>query len=164
MRLFKKLLGLNTDAKIIDEESPKSNVCDTGTPCEQADCLILELRNTQNMIKELKIRIANLQNKYFPMLYWWLAFTMKAGKHIVWRIDMFKDASKPSKGDIQDCLNFLHYELHSKNITSDKFDIDQFCSEIRDFVENKDAIKSAEKSLAQLTEEEKRLKKLLGIV
>lgn len=146
-----------------DKKDSQDNVCDTSSPCEQADCLILDLRKVQNMIQEMELRLKNLQNKYFPMLFWWIAATMDAGRCMPGRYER-GDFSNLTRGDIELCLKRLTFYLSNRNIMTDDFDVDQFCSEVRDYIKNDAAIKQTEESISKLKAEEKRIKGLLGIV
>lgn len=161
-----KWIRSNNNIETVDNEDTQDvqgNVCDTPSPCEQADCLILDLRKVQNMIQEMELRLKNLQNKYFPMLFWWIAATMDAGRCMPGRYER-DDFSNLTRGDIELCLQRLTLYLSNRNIMTDDFDVDQFCSEVRDYIKNDAAIKQTEESISKLKAEEKRIKGLLGIV
>ena len=161
-----KWIRSNNNIKTVDNEDTQDvqgNVCDTSYPCEQADCLIRDLRKVQNTIQMTEQRLRDLKNNYFPMLFLWMAATMDAGRCLHGHYERV-DFSNLTRGDIELYLNRLTSYLSGRNIMTDEFDVDQFCSEVRDYIKNDAAIKQAEESISKLKAEEKRIKGLLGIV
>lgn len=152
-----KLFGRKNESEESPSEELQTNVCSDSTTCALPD-----LRRVQLAIQEMEERLRNLQDKYFPLLFWWVAATMNAGECLPGRYKL-GDLSHYTRGDIQHCLNLLCIHISKRNITQDKFNVEQFCSEVRDFIKNKEAIAKTEKSLADLRAEEKRLKESLRI-
>lgn len=157
-----KLFGRKNEPEKSSSEEPQTNVCSDSVTCELSNCALLDLRRVQLAIQEMEERLRNLQDKYFPLLFWWVAATVNAGECLPGRYKL-GDLSHYTRGDIQHCLNLLCVHMSKRNITQDKFDVEQFCSEVRDFIKNKEAIAKTEKSLADLRAEEKRLKESLKI-
>lgn len=152
-----KLFGRKNKSEESSSEEPQTNVCS-----DSATCALPDLRRVQLAIQEMEERLRNLQDKYFPLLFWWVAATMNAGECLP-GYHKLRDLSHYTREDIQCCLNLLCIHISKRNITQDKFNVEQFCSEVRDFIKNKEAIAKTKKSLADLRAEEKRLKESLRI-
>ena len=160
-----KLFGRKNESEESSSDESQTNVCSDSATCELSNCALLDLRRVQLAIQEMEERLRNLQDKYFPLLFWWVASTVNAGKYLPGHYGHYKleDLSHYTRGDIQRCLNLLCNHISKRNITQDKFNVEQFCSEVRDFVKNKEAIAKTTESLADLRAEEKRLKESLKI-
>lgn len=157
-----KLFGRKNEPEKSSSDEPQTNMCSDSVPCDLSNCALLDLRRVQLAIQEMEERLRNLQDKYFPLLFWWVAAMSNAGECLP-GYHRLGDLSHYTREDIQRCLNFLCIHISKRNITQDKFNVEQFCSEVRDFVKNKEAIAKTKKSLADLRAEEKRLKESLRI-
>lgn len=144
--------------KVTEVTCPPSDVC------KVMDCRLNDLRNNQSTQRKIKERIKDLENQYFPMVYWWIVTCSKIGNHI-----FLLDHGKVCRGDIERTLQKTICELKadsyffSRGLNVNQFDVDQFCKEMRDIFTTDQQLKELNHELNELVKSEKNLKKVLGI-
>lgn len=132
------------------------------TQCQQEHDVLTELRKVQDSIGELEQRKRDLEREHFPMIYWVIAAMMEVSERIP--SYLFKRTNGIVNGeDIETALRCLRFYLDEKNINHEKFDVDKFCAEVKDYINNIEAIKSTENKLKKMCEKQSQLKKLLSI-
>lgn len=130
--------------------------------CQQECEVLAKLRDVQALIRELERRKEDLERQHFPMLYWATAAMMEACDHIP-RYHFKPTNGIVNKGDIETVLQMLRFHLDEKNINNEKFDVDKFCVEVKDYINNDEAIKAIDNELKMMREKQAQLKESLGI-
>ena len=144
-----------------DYKPPMGSACDNIK--QQSECSILaELRDVQNSIKKLEQRKRDLEHQYFPMIYWVMAAMLEIPKHIPSYLHRNSDEFV-DRETIEMALNGLRCHLNEKNINSEKFNVDKFCAEVRDYIHNNEAIESTNNELKKMIERQSQLKESLRI-
>lgn len=140
--------------EIVEVTCPPSDVC------KVMDCRLNDLRNNQSTQRKIKERIKDLENQYFPMVYWWVCICQKVGKHnIISRNNI-------CRWEIERTVQRTIFELQTDPyhvMNECKFDVDQFCKEMKDIFTTDQQLKELNHELNELVESEKNLKKALGI-
>lgn len=127
------------------------------------DCRLADLRSNQAAQKQIKQRITDLENKYFPLVYWWVVVCQKIGRCTI------IDSRHICRGDVEQTLQATFRELKQdsrffpRGLNESEFDVDRFCKEMKDYFTTDQQIAELNKELTQLQESEKNLKKILGI-
>ena len=130
--------------------------------CTQECGMLAELRSVQKSIKELDQRKRDLEHQYFPTLYWMTAAMLK----IIDRVPSYfihRNNEVVDRETIEMALQCLRHHLNEKNINSEKFDVEKFCAEVKDYINNNEAIMSTSNELKMMTEKQSHLKESLGI-
>ena len=126
------------------------------------ECSVLaELRDVQSSIEKLEQRKRELEQNYFPMIYWVIAEMLEISKHVP--SFMFRDKGVVDRESIEMALKGLREYFSEKNINSEKFDVDKFCGEVRDYIYNNEAIESTSDELKKMLEKQKQIKESLDI-
>lgn len=147
--------------KVTEVTCPPSDVC------KVMDCRLDDLRNNQVAQEVIKERISVLKKKYFPMVYWWIVICYKVGKR------MYFKPEHMCRGDIENVLQMTIGILkgseswYAQNVLKindfSKFNVDQFCQEMKDYFTAEKQIAELKKELNKLVESEKKIKEILGI-
>ena len=138
--------------------------CSPSEVCSVMDCKLADLRANQAAQKELSSRIKDLEDKYFPMVYWWIVTCSKIGNYI-----FLLDYGKVCRGDIKRTLQITISELKAdsnffpRGLNVNQFDVDQFCKEMKDIFTTDQQLKELYHEFNELVESEKNLKKALDI-
>ena len=130
--------------------------------CTQECGMLAELRSVQKSIKELDQRKRDLEHQYFPTLYWMMAAMLK----IIDRVPNYlihRSNGVVDRETIEMALQCLRHHLNEKNINSDKFDVDKFCVEVRDYIKKKKKKKCTNNELKVMIEKQSQLKESLGV-
>lgn len=144
-----------------------NKTCPPSEICSQMDCRLDDLRNNQAAQEVIKERIHVLKKKYFPMVYWWIVVCYKVGER------MYFKPEHMCRGDIENVLQMTIGILkgseswYAQNVLKindfSKFDVDQFCQEMKDYFTAEIQIAELKKELNKLVESEKKIKENLGI-
>lgn len=141
----------------------KTITCPPSEVCSVMDCRLADLRANQAAQKELASRIKDLEDKYFPMVYWWVVICTKVGQYC------FLPHGSINRGNIENTLQMTLKELQidsrffPQGLNVKKFDVDQFCTEMKDMFSVNQQIVELRKELSRLQESEKNLKQILQI-
>ena len=142
----------------------KTITCPPSEVCSVMDCRLADLRANQAAQKEISSRIKDLEDKYFPMVYWWIVTCSKIGNHI-----FLLDHGKVCRGNIEITLQKTISELKAnsnffpRGLNVNQFDVDQFCKEMKDIFTTDQQLKELNHELNELVKSEKNLKNVLGI-
>lgn len=134
----------------------------SNTQCKQDCNTLAELREVQSSIKELEQRKSDLEREHFPMIYWVIAAMMEVPERIP-RYLFKRTNGIVDSGDIETALRCLRFYLDEKNINHEKFDVDKFCAEVKDYINNIGAITQVNNELQTMREKQSQLKDSLGI-
>lgn len=140
--------------KVTEVTCPPSDVC------KVMDCRLNDLHNNQSTQKKIKERIKDLENQYFPMVYWWVYICQKVGECNIISPDNI------CCWEIERTIQRTIFELQTNPyhvMNEYKFDVDQFCKEMKDIFTTDQQLKELNHELNELVESEKNLKKALGI-
>ena len=130
--------------------------------CQQECEVLANLRGVQALIRELERRKEDLEHQHFPMIYWATAAMMEVRDRIP-RYCFKTTNGIVDRGDIEAALQMLRFVLDGKNINNEKFDVDKFCVEVKDYINNDEAIKAIDNELKMMREKQAKLKESLGI-
>lgn len=140
--------------KTIEITCPPSDVC------KVMDCRLNDLRNNQATQRKIKERIKDLKNQYFPMVYWWVCICQKVGRcNIISSDNICRwEIEATVQRTIFELLNDPYHVMNKH-----KFDVDQFCKEMKDIFTTDQQLIELNQQLNELIKSEKNLKKALGI-
>ena len=158
MRLWFKSKNPN---KTVETTCPTSDICKT------MDCRLADLRSNQVAQKQIKQRITDLENKYFPMVYWWVLICYKIGSRMHFNSKyicrgLIEDGLQMTLDVLKNKDGYLSHEILGDNNFSN-FDVDQFCKEMKDYFSTDQQVAELNQELKKLVESEKNLKAILKI-
>lgn len=123
---------------------------------------LIELRDVQKSIRNLEERKKNLEHLFFPKLYWVVAAMVKVSErmpsYLFCRTDNIVE-----RGHIEGALSCLMNYLDEKNINQNSFDVDEFCDEVKAYINNTKAISAIQNELNDLYAKQTHIKKSLDI-
>ena len=130
--------------------------------CRQDYDMLIELRDVQNSIKRLEKCKEDLKHLYFPNLYWVIAAIFKVADrlpgYLFDRTDELVD-----RGSIESGLSCLAAYLDEKNINQSSFDVDEFCFEVKAYINNTKEITIIQNRLDNLYKKQTQIKESLDI-
>ena len=154
------------EKRIKKDETKMNCKSEPNCPLFSDDCLS-ELRYVQDEIKRLNNRIKNLQNKYFPMVYWWIVTCISCYPRYL-EIYLETSSNHLCRGEIEGVMGSvirqLQSHLFSNGVDRQQFDVEQFCEEMKDLFVTDKRISELQERVFELKKSENNLKKILGII
>lgn len=120
-----------------------------------------ELKYIQQEISQRKSQLVRLETLDFPILFSVLATIILSADRLP--SNRFR-AAVVDKEEMEIALRILKDEMQHKGVTSSNFDVDQFCKEIRSYINNEEEMKYLSKQIAELEAKERQLKESLKII
>lgn len=150
----------------LDYRPPMGLECtDADRKCPQECNVLNELRCVQNSIIELEQHKDDLEHMFFPTLYWAVvAIVGCTNGRIPGYLFYRGSVDHIDKEGVAMLLQYFKEELHKReDVNREKFDVDKFCQEVKDYMHTDDTLRNVNGKLNALYEKQSRLKEELGI-